>query len=67
MSVYGELPDTGPVNEGAPARPKSFYGVGKLASEHYLRICQQWGINGTSLRLFSVYGPGQNMERFVRE
>ena len=42
--------------------PKSFYGVGKIASEHYMRIYQQYGINSTALRLFNVYGPGQNLQ-----
>ncbi|MDR1947356.1 MAG: NAD-dependent epimerase/dehydratase family protein [Desulfovibrio sp.] len=60
MSVYGEQPDA-PVREGAPCRPQSFYGVGKLASEHYLRLHEQYGMRSTSLRLFNVYGPGQNM------
>lgn len=61
MSVYGEQPDH-PVNETAVCIPKSFYGVGKLASEHYIRIYQQYGIESTALRLFNVYGPGQNMK-----
>jgi UDP-glucose 4-epimerase len=60
MSVYGSQPDN-PVREDAPTAPLSFYGVGKLASEHYLRIYQAQGIRPTSLRLFNVYGPGQNM------
>jgi len=60
MSVYGDHPDR-PVNEDAVTMPKSFYGVGKLASEHYMRIYQQHGIQATALRLFNVYGPGQNM------
>lgn len=61
MSVYGEKPDV-PVKEDVILKPLSFYGVGKVASEHYLRIYQQFGINTTALRLFNVYGPGQNME-----
>lgn len=61
MSVYGDQPDT-PVAEDAPTIPKSFYGVGKLASEHYLRIYRQYGIESAALRLFNVYGPGQNMD-----
>ena len=61
MSVYGEQPDL-PVKENAYLRPKSFYGVGKIASEHYLRLFQEYGMNCTALRLFNVYGPGQNME-----
>ena len=60
MSVYGEHLDN-PVSEEAICQPKSFYGVGKLASEHYLRIYEEYGINTTSLRLFNVYGPGQNL------
>lgn len=60
MSVYGDQPDV-PVNEDATCRPKSLYGVGKLASEHYLRIYSGYGISCTALRLFNVYGPGQNM------
>lgn len=61
MSVYGDQPDEA-TNEEAFCFPKSFYGVGKLASEHYLRIFQQYGIESTALRLFNVYGPGQNMK-----
>jgi len=61
MSVYGDKPDI-PVKEETTLNPKSFYGVGKVASEHYMRIYQEYGINSTALRLFNVYGPGQNME-----
>ncbi len=61
MSVYGDQPDKA-TNENAICNPKSFYAVGKLASEHYLRIFQQYGINTTALRLFNVYGPNQNMD-----
>lgn len=61
MSVYGVKPKH-PVKEDEACYPESFYGVAKLASEHYLRIYQQYGIETTSLRLFNVYGTGQNME-----
>jgi UDP-glucose 4-epimerase len=60
MSVYGIKSDHA-VSEEEDCTPQSFYGVAKLASEHYMRIYQQYGINSTSLRLFNVYGPGQNM------
>lgn len=63
MSVYGIQKDHA-VNEKAKCRPESFYGVGKLASEHYMRIYEQYGIESTSLRLFNVYGPGQNLSNF---
>ena len=60
MSVYGAQPDE-PIAENASTFPLSFYGVGKLASEHYLRLYEQYGISSTALRLFNVYGQGQNM------
>jgi len=60
MSVYGDVPDH-PISESHSCNPLSFYGIGKLASEHYLRIYQSKGLQPTSLRLFNVYGPGQNL------
>jgi len=60
MSVYGIKPNRA-IAESEECIPQSFYGVGKLASEHYMRIYNQYGINSTSLRLFNVYGPGQNL------
>lgn len=59
MSVYGDVPDM-PINENHICNPKSFYAVGKLASEMYLKIYKN--INTVTFRLFNVYGPGQNME-----
>jgi len=61
MSVYGDQPDI-PITEEASTLPKSFYAVGKLASEHYLDIYSKYSIDIVALRLFNVYGPGQNME-----
>lgn len=62
MSVYGDNHPNEPLGEDSFCNPLSFYGVGKLASEHYLRIYEQKGISSTALRLFNVYGPGQNMD-----
>jgi UDP-glucose 4-epimerase len=61
MSVYGDVND-GPVDEHHACYPLSFYGVGKLASEHYLRIYQNRGLKPTVLRYFNIYGPNQNLE-----
>ena len=61
MSVYGDVSKL-PVCESDSVSPKSFYAVGKLASENYLRIYQSYGIKTVSLRLFNVYGVGQNMK-----
>lgn len=61
MSIYGDV-EILPVKENVFPKPKSFYGIGKLASENYLRLYKSHRINSTALRYFNVYGPGQNME-----
>lgn len=60
MSVYGDH-DELLVDEESYIKPKSFYAVGKMASENYMRIYSNFGINCVALRFFNVYGPGQNM------
>lgn len=62
MSVYGDQSNP-MVTEDTLAIPKSFYAVGKLASENYMRIySNMYGIKCTALRFFNVYGVGQNMD-----
>lgn len=60
MSIYGIVTEL-PVKEDHRCEPLSFYGVGKLASEKYLKIYEKKGLKPTILRFFNVYGPGQNM------
>lgn len=61
MSTYGD--HNPPIcNENTDTAPKSFYAVGKLASENYLRIYSDFDITCTALRFFNVYGIGQNMK-----
>lgn len=59
MSVYGPAADA-PVGEQQRCAPLSCYGVGKLAAEHYLRVYGE-RLPAVCLRMFNVYGPGQNM------
>lgn len=60
MSVYGDSNEC--VSEESKCSPKSFYGVGKLASERYIEIYKDlYNLNAISLRLFNIYGPGQNL------
>lgn len=59
MSVYGAVPDH-PIREDYACKPISCYGIGKHASEEYLRVYQNM-IPSVSLRMFNVYGPGQNL------
>ena len=60
MAVYGNLDHPRATETDLP-RPVSFYGVSKLASEHYIRHFAHEGLEPTIFRLFSVYGPGQNL------
>ena len=61
MSVYGDFncSNTG-VKEEDEFSPKSCYGIGKLSSEKYLKIYQNQ-LPFVALRMFNVYGPGQDM------
>ena len=60
MSVYGAVDDT-PTREDAVLQPLSCYGVGKAAAEGYLRVFSQ-RTPFVSLRMFNVYGPGQDLQ-----
>lgn len=69
-SVYGD-PDTFPTNESASTRPRSPYGVTKLAGEHLCSLyADNFGLPTVSLRYFTVYGPYQRPDmaftRFAR-
>jgi len=60
MSIYGDH-EKQPLKEDVSLKPKSYYGITKLAAEHYVKAFSD-RLNTTSLRLFNVYGPGQNMD-----
>lgn len=61
-AVYGN-PTWSSLREDHPTVPVSPYGVGKLAAERYCTVfAELYGLNITSLRLFSVYGPRQHKQ-----
>ncbi len=60
MAVYGD-PVYLPVDENHPLNPKTFYAAAKISAETYINLYQTLGINTTIFRLFSIYGPGQNL------
>lgn len=60
MAVYGD-PTVLPVSEEHPLDPKTFYAVGKVAAESYLKLYSQQGLACTALRLNNTYGPGQDL------
>jgi UDP-glucose 4-epimerase len=59
MAVYGDVDDA-PIAEHTQPMPLSCYGVGKLASEGYLRVYSHQ-LPFVSMRMFNVYGPGQDL------
>lgn len=63
MAIYGNVPkEKLPATEETLCAPLSYYGVSKLTSENLLRILNSRRFRTTSFRMFSVYGPGQNLE-----
>jgi UDP-glucose 4-epimerase len=60
MGVYGATTAL-PASEDDPCAPISPYGVGKLAAEHYLWAHRD-SIEVVALRMFNVYGPGQDLQ-----
>jgi nucleoside-diphosphate-sugar epimerase len=58
-SVYGDA-ESFPTAETVRPRPVSPYGVTKLAGEHLCEVYRtNFDVPTASLRLFTVYGPGQ--------
>ncbi len=59
-AVYGE-PKYLPIDEEHPTEPLSPYGLSKLVGELVLnQYAKNYGLKVVTLRLFNVYGPGQN-------
>ena len=53
-------PWRGPLSEDAPIGPTTVYGWGKLAAEEFVQMYGRlYGVPTVTLRLFTVYGPGQ--------
>ena len=66
MAVYADSAEPLPLRESHPTEPLSPYGVAKLSAEHYWRtLCRHYGIEGTVLRYFNTYGPGQTLTPYV--
>jgi len=59
MSVYGDLKKN-KYDENLEPKPKSCYGISKLASENYLKVFSK-KLNYINFRMFNVYGPGQDL------
>jgi UDP-glucose 4-epimerase len=61
-AVYGDAPGL-PKKENMPKNPLSPYAVAKLAAEEYCRVFDMvYRLPTVSLRLFNIYGPGQDAD-----
>lgn len=59
-AVYGD-PAIVPIDEAAPTRPLSPYGLDKLTGEYHAALMHDFaGVPSTGLRFFNVYGPRQD-------
>ena len=62
--IYGDHPDKEALDEKTNCLPKSVYATSKLACEHLLTTYAQLkGIKWNALRMFNVYGPGQDITK----
>ncbi len=61
-SIYGEA-ESYPTREDTPPRPVSPYGITKLGSE---QLAYAYGADAVVLRYFTVYGPRQRPDMFLR-
>jgi len=62
--IYGDHPDREALDEYVPCRPKSVYATSKLACEHLLmNYAQPKGVRWNALRMFNVYGEGQDITK----
>lgn len=65
-SAYGDTPPA-PVAEDAILRPSSVYGATKAAIEPLVEgYARQHGVDGVSLRLSWIYGPGRTTDCVIR-
>lgn len=60
MAAYGNA-QTEHISEDEPLRPLSCYGTSKACAESYVRWFRRHGLPTTVFRMFSVYGPGQDL------
>lgn len=66
MTAYGDCKVV-PTPESEPCQPDSHYGITKFAAERYVHATAvrpdlDFDFGVTSLRMFSVYGPGQALD-----
>jgi UDP-glucose 4-epimerase len=64
-TVYGTAARV-PTTEDEHLVPCSFYGLSKMAAEHYCRLySEHFGVPAATLRLYNIFGPGTNKGMMV--
>jgi len=64
FTVYGDPLKSQILKEKDPCMPKSLYGISKHTCEQYIKIlCDKYSINWNIIRMFNIYGPGQDLSR----
>ncbi|WP_417764862.1 NAD-dependent epimerase/dehydratase family protein [Shewanella chilikensis] len=62
-TLYGDAASEA-VKESQSLLPKSYYGAGKAAAEHFIHAASvQFGLRATILRPSNLYGPGQMVKK----
>ena len=62
--VYGDNPNTEVLSEDEICNPKSIYALSKYTCEQLLKsYAEPHGIKWNVLRMFNIYGPGQDLSR----
>lgn len=62
--IYGDHPELEMLSEETEFKPKSVYAISKLSCEYILKnYAQVKGIKWNALRMFNVYGPGQDITK----
>ena len=63
--LYG-VPDYNPIAEDHPVTSNNPYALSKYFGEQLIKFfCDYKGLNATTLRLFNVYGDGQNIDYLI--
>ena len=61
FNVYEENNLTPELKETSNCKPKSLYAASKLSAENYIKcVCERNQISWNILRMFNIYGPGQD-------
>jgi UDP-glucuronate 4-epimerase len=67
-SVYGTRNPMLPVSEETPLHPTSAYAASKVAGEALVEAYHTaYGLEGVSLRIAAIYGPGRNTACHIRD